>query len=61
VRRGRERLAQDVDTSSLIPISPKKSDQLVNIEESMKKILEDIETFGEEGKVDEAEALMKKV
>jgi len=61
VQRGRERLAQDVDTSSLIPISTEKSDQLVNIEESIKKILEDIEAFGEEGKVDEAEALMKKV
>ena len=61
VRRGRERLAQDIDNSSLVPISTEKSDQLVNIEESIKKFLEEIETFGEEGKVDEAEALMKKV
>ena len=61
VRRGRERLAQDLDASNLVPISTEKSDQLVNIEESIKKFLEEIETFGEEGKVDEAEALMKKV
>lgn len=61
MRRGRDRLAQDIDTSSLIPISTEKSDQLVNIEESIKKFLEEIESFGEEGKVDEAEALMKKV
>jgi len=33
----------------------------VNIEESIKNFLEEIEIFGEEGKVDQAEALMKKV
>ncbi|XP_073388022.1 uncharacterized protein [Physcomitrium patens] len=62
VRRGRERLAQDANTSTmLMPISTEKSDLLVNIEESIKKLLEKIEVFGEVGQVDEAEALMKKV
>lgn len=61
VRRGRERLAQDVDTAALVPISTEKADQLGILEERIKKLLEEIENLGEEGKVDEAEALMKQV
>ncbi|BBN01293.1 RNA-binding protein Luc7-like 2 [Marchantia polymorpha subsp. ruderalis] len=61
VRRGRERLAQDVDLASLVPISVEKTEQLATIEEKIKKLLEQSENLGEEGKVDEAQALMKKV
>lgn len=61
VRRGRERIAQDVEISSLLPMSAEKSEQLASYEEKMKKLLEQIECLGEEGKVDEAQALMKKV
>lgn len=61
VRRGRERLAQDVDLANIVPISTEKSDQLAAIEEKIKRLLEQSENLGEEGKVDEAQALMKKV
>ncbi len=61
VRRGRERLAQDVDLANVVPISTEKSDQLAAIEEKIKRLLEQSENLGEEGKVDEAQALMKKV
>lgn len=61
VRRGRERLAQDVDISSMMSISTEKSDQLATIEEKIRKLLEQVERLGEEGKVDEAQALMRKV
>lgn len=61
VRRGRERLAQDVDLASLVPMSTEKAEQLATIEEKIKKLLEQSENLGEEGKVDEAQALMKKV
>ncbi|PKA56042.1 hypothetical protein AXF42_Ash015527 [Apostasia shenzhenica] len=61
VKRGRDRLAQDVDTPSPGPISAEKSEQLSVLEEKIKKLLEQIETLGEAGKVDEAEALMRKV
>ncbi|KAH9304415.1 hypothetical protein KI387_008819 [Taxus chinensis] len=61
VRRGRERLAQDVDISSMMPISTEKSEQLATIEEKIRKLLEQVENLGEEGKVDEAQALMRKV
>lgn len=60
VRRGRERLAQDVEvTPPAIPAE--KSEQLLVLEEKIKKLLEQVETLGEAGKVDEAEALMRKV
>ena len=58
LRRGRERIAHDQDAP---PISSEKSEQLSIIEEKMTKLLQQIESLGEEGKVDEAQALMKKV
>ncbi|CAM6129612.1 unnamed protein product [Calypogeia fissa] len=61
VRRGRDRLAQDIDLASLVPMSTEKAEQLATIEEKIKKLLEQSENLGEEGKVDEAQALMKKV
>ncbi|XP_072957923.1 uncharacterized protein [Typha angustifolia] len=60
VRRGRDRLAQEVEiTPPTIP--GEKSEQLAVLEEKIKKLLEQVETLGEAGKVDEAEALMRKV
>lgn len=61
LRRGRERIAQDQDATLMYPMSAEKSEQLATLEEKMKKLLEQIENLGEEGKVDEAQALMKKV
>lgn len=61
LRRGRERIAQDQDAPPMLPLSSEKSEQLATLEEKMKKLLEQIESLGEEGKVDEAQALMKKV
>lgn len=60
VRRGRERLAQE-DVTPAAPISTEKSEQLLVLEEKIKKLLEQVESLGEAGKVDEAEALMRKV
>ena len=60
VKRGRERLAQEVEvTPPTIP--SEKSEQLLVLEEKIKKLLEQVEALGEAGKVDEAEALMRKV
>lgn len=61
VRRGRERLAQEVELPPPLPVSAEKSEQLSVIEEKIKNLLEQVETLGEAGKVDEAEALMRKV
>ncbi|PSS32435.1 Luc7-like protein, partial [Actinidia chinensis var. chinensis] len=61
VRRGRERLAQEVEVPPPPPISAEKSEQLTVLEEKIKNLLEQVETLGEAGKVDEAEALMRKV
>ncbi|KAH6820158.1 LUC7 N terminus domain-containing protein [Perilla frutescens var. hirtella] len=61
VRRGRERLAQDVEVPPPPPISAEKAEQLSVLEEKIKNLLEQVESLGEEGKVDEAEALMRKV
>ncbi|XP_058104502.1 uncharacterized protein LOC131248292 isoform X2 [Magnolia sinica] len=61
VKRGRERIAQEVDVTPTAPISSEKSEQLLVLEEKIKKLLEQVETLGEAGKVDEAEALMRKV
>lgn len=61
VRRGRERLAQDVEIQPPPPISVEKAEQLSVLEEKIKNLLEQVESLGEEGKVDEAEALMRKV
>jgi len=60
VRRGRERLAQE-DVTPTAPVLIEKSEQLLVLEEKIKKLLEQVETLGEAGKVDEAEALMRKV
>ncbi|MQL81096.1 hypothetical protein Taro_013559 [Colocasia esculenta] len=60
VKRGRERLAQEVDLAPP-PVSAEKSEQLIVLEEKIKKLLEQVESLGEAGKVDEAEALMRKV
>ncbi|URE21949.1 hypothetical protein MUK42_10700 [Musa troglodytarum] len=60
VKRGRDRLAQEVDATPT-PVPVEKSEQLSVLEEKIKKLLEQIETLGESGKVDEAEALMRKV
>ncbi|KAK4436378.1 U1 snRNP-associated protein [Sesamum alatum] len=61
VRRGRERLAQEVEVPPPPPISAEKSEQLAVLEEKIKNLLEQVESLGEAGKVDEAEALMRKV
>ncbi|CAK9135152.1 unnamed protein product [Ilex paraguariensis] len=61
VRRGRERLAQEVEIPPPPPISAEKSEQLSLLEEKIKNLLEQVESLGEAGKVDEAEALMRKV
>ncbi|KAL3834630.1 hypothetical protein ACJIZ3_009366 [Penstemon smallii] len=61
VRRGRERLAQEVEVPPPPPISAEKSEQLSVLEEKIRNLLEQVESLGEAGKVDEAEALMRKV
>ncbi|TYH42193.1 hypothetical protein ES332_D11G046700v1 [Gossypium tomentosum] len=61
VRRSRERLAQEVEPAPPAPLSAEKSEQLSVMEEKIKNLLEQVETLGEAGKVDEAEALMRKV
>ncbi|XVE56383.1 hypothetical protein DITRI_Ditri04bG0004800 [Diplodiscus trichospermus] len=61
VRRGRERLAQELEPAPPAPLSAEKSEQLSVLEEKIKNLLEQVETLGEAGKVDEAEALMRKV
>ncbi|KAG6466309.1 hypothetical protein ZIOFF_075919 [Zingiber officinale] len=60
VKRGRKRLEQEVDATPL-PVPNEKPEQLSVLEEKIKKLLEQIETLGESGKIDEAEALMRKV
>ncbi|KAJ0964289.1 hypothetical protein J5N97_029411 [Dioscorea zingiberensis] len=60
VKRGQERVAQE-DVLPTVPISSEKSGQLSMVEERIKKLLEQIESLGEAGKVDEAEALMRMV
>nr|KJB51429.1 hypothetical protein B456_008G215900 [Gossypium raimondii] len=60
VRRGRERLAQEVEPAPPAPLSAEKSEQLSVLEEKIKNLLEQVESLGEAGKVDEAEALMRK-
>ena len=61
VRRGRERIDQEVEVPPPPPVSAEKSEQLLMLEEKIKNLLEQVETLGESGKVDEAEALMRKV
>lgn len=61
VRRGRERLAQEVEPAPPAALSAEKSEQLSVLEEKIKNLLEQVESLGEAGKVDEAEALMRKV
>ncbi|XP_062092178.1 uncharacterized protein LOC133798025 [Humulus lupulus] len=61
VRRGRERLAQEVEPAPAQPLSSEKSEQLSQLEDKIKNLLEQVESLGEAGKVDEAEALMRKV
>lgn len=61
VRRGRERLAQEVEPAPPPPLTAEKSEQLSVVEEKIKNLLEQVESLGEAGKVDEAEALMRKV
>ncbi|KAL9225229.1 hypothetical protein vseg_001178 [Gypsophila vaccaria] len=61
VRRGRERLDQEVELPPPPPITPEKAEQLSVLEEKIKILLEQVESLGEVGKVDEAEALMRKV
>lgn len=61
VRRGRERLAQEVEPTPPPPLTVEKSEQLSVLEEKIKNLLEQVESLGEAGKVDEAEALMRKV
>ncbi|CAM0905832.1 unnamed protein product [Alopecurus aequalis] len=59
IKRGRDRLSQDTIVPS--PIPGKTSEQLAMLEEKIKKLLEQIEELGKACKVDEAEALMRKV
>ncbi|XP_076928543.1 uncharacterized protein LOC143592531 [Bidens hawaiensis] len=61
VRRGRERLAQEVEVPPPPPVPVEKSEQLSVHEEKIKNLLESVEALGEAGKVDEAGALMRKV
>ncbi|KAL9674718.1 hypothetical protein QQ045_002917 [Rhodiola kirilowii] len=61
VRRGQERLSNEVEPAPPPPISTEKSEQLSVLEEKIKNLLEQVEELGEAGKVDEAEALMRKV
>lgn len=61
VRRGRERLDQEVEVPPPPPVPVEKSEQLSVLEEKIKNLLEQVEALGEAGKVDEAEALMRKV
>ncbi|KAK1402152.1 hypothetical protein POM88_001757 [Heracleum sosnowskyi] len=61
VRRGRERLDQDVEVPPSPPVPVEKSEQLSVLEEKIKNLLEQVESLGEAGKVDEAEARMRKV
>ncbi|XP_050225832.1 uncharacterized protein LOC126675262 [Mercurialis annua] len=61
VRRGRERLAQGEEPIPPPPLSGEKSEQLSVVEEKIKNLLGQVESLGEAGKVDEAQALMKKV
>lgn len=61
VRRGRERLAQEVEPAPAPSLTAEKSEQLSVLEEKIKNLLEQVEALGEAGKVDEAEALMRKV
>ncbi|KAJ7949510.1 LUC7-related protein [Quillaja saponaria] len=61
VRRGRERLAQELEPTPAPTLTAEKSEQLCVLEEKIKKLLEQVESLGEAGKVDEAEALMRKV
>ncbi|KAI3458304.1 hypothetical protein Pfo_014967 [Paulownia fortunei] len=61
VRRGRERLEEEVEVPPPLLISAEKSEQLSVLEEKIKNLLEQVESLGEAGKVDEAEALMRKV
>ncbi|EEF51557.1 luc7-like protein 3 [Ricinus communis] len=61
VRRGRERLAQGEEPIPPPPMSAEKSEQLSVVEEKIKNLLVQVESLGEAGKVDEAQALMKKV
>ncbi|KAG2715616.1 hypothetical protein I3843_03G088600 [Carya illinoinensis] len=61
VRRGRSRLAQEVEPTPAPPLSAEKSEQFSLLEEKIKNLLEQVEALGEAGKVDEAEALMRKV
>lgn len=61
VRRGRERLDNDVEVPPPPPVPTEISEHLSGLEEKIKNLLEQVETLGEAGKVDEAEALMKKV
>jgi hypothetical protein len=59
IRRGRERLAHD--SAVPMPIPGKLAELLSVRKEQVKKLLEQIEELGEAGKVDEAEALMRRV
>ncbi|KAL6547334.1 hypothetical protein OROMI_023055 [Orobanche minor] len=55
-----EELSVDVEVLPP-PISAEKAEQLCVLEEKIKNLLEQVESLGEERKVDEAEALMRKV
>ncbi|KAM7272662.1 hypothetical protein ACFE04_027325 [Oxalis oulophora] len=61
VRRGRERLSQEVEPAPPAPVSAEKAELLASLEEKIKDLLEQVEVLGEAGKVDEAGALMKTV
>ncbi|KAK4363462.1 hypothetical protein RND71_018703 [Anisodus tanguticus] len=52
---------REVEIPAPPPISAEKSEQLSVLEEKIRNLLEQVESLGEAGKVDEAEALMRKV
>ncbi|KAL5566315.1 hypothetical protein UlMin_029479 [Ulmus minor] len=61
VRHGLERISQEVEPMPPPPLSAEKSEQLSVLKEKIKNLLEQVETLGEAGKVDEAEVIMRKV
>ncbi|KAH0974497.1 hypothetical protein GBA52_016396 [Prunus armeniaca] len=61
VRRERERRHQEVEPALPHPPSTEQYEQLSVVEEKLKNLLEQVEALGEAGKMDEAEAPMRKM
>ncbi|VVA23199.1 PREDICTED: GDP-mannose transporter [Prunus dulcis] len=61
VRRERERRHQEVEPAPPHPPSTEQYEQLSVVEEKLKNLLEQVEALGEAGKMDEAEAPVRKM